>query len=184
MKEISLKLYLNLSICELKQNKHGRACKYARKALDIQSNNVKALWRLARALRHMGEYSEAKRRIYQASQLDPRNKDITEELNTLNAEIEKHRQRESGMAKRMFQMDVNADNKSKDTPKPKTPANSQMVQMLTNMLKKYESDPEQKHEIPLPANLTSSEISCVKDCVQELGLYMYGKDGSYKISKK
>merc|ERR1719447_1084088 len=108
MKETSLKLCLNLSLCELKQMKHPRACKYARKALDIQSNNVKALWRLARALRHMGEYSEAKRRIYQASQLDPRNKDITEELNTLNAEIEKHRQRESGMAKRMFQMDVNA----------------------------------------------------------------------------
>jgi len=184
MKEILLKLYLNISLCQLKLNMHPMACKYARKALEIQPKNVKALWRLARALRHMGEYSEAKRKIYQASQLDPRNKDIMEELNTLNAEMEKHKQRESGMAKRMFNMDMKTDNKSKDTAKPKTPGTTQMVEMLTNMLKKYESDPEQKHEIPLPGNLTPAEISCVKDCAKELGLYMYGKDGAYKISKK
>jgi len=190
MKEISLKLCLNLSLCELKQNKHPRACKYARKALDIDAHNVKALWRLSVALRNLGEYKEAKRKINQAAQLDPRNKDITKELDKLNAEMERHKQRESGMAKRMMRMEIKDPPAPPSVPKD-TKASGGVSKMTENMkmlLKQYESDPEQKQEITLPSNLLAQEISCIKQCASDLNLYMYEKEDengvkSYKVSK-
>ena len=58
MKSAALKLYLNLSLCDMKQARYGRACKYARKALEVDYNNIKALYRLARALRMLGNFDD------------------------------------------------------------------------------------------------------------------------------
>ena len=41
-----MKLYLNLSLCCLKQAKSSRAITYGRKVLDLEPNNAKANYRL------------------------------------------------------------------------------------------------------------------------------------------
>ena len=45
-RENLMKLYLNLSLCCLKQAKSSRAITYGRKVLDLEPNNAKANYRL------------------------------------------------------------------------------------------------------------------------------------------
>lgn len=45
-KQALVKLYLNLSLCFLKQKKAERAAQLCRKALDLDQNSVKAHYRL------------------------------------------------------------------------------------------------------------------------------------------
>ena len=104
-------------------------------------------------------------------------------MNTLIAEMEKHKQYESGLAKKMFNIDIKPEPKV-EKPKTKTSGESQMLTTMKNVLKKYESEPEQKQEIPIPKNLTPQEISGLKEVAQELGLFWYGQDGSYRVAKR
>lgn len=183
-KEVCLKLYLNLSLCDLKQARSGRACKYARKALDIDKKNVKALYRLARALRQLGEYEEAKKHISKAHRLDPRNKEISEELKRLDEEMLRYRKSNQELSKRMLNLDISP--KPEPPKKQVTSTESKMVKVIVGMLKKFNEDSEQTTEISIPGNLTQDEVTAVKETVKELGLYFYesvGSTKSYRVSK-
>lgn len=170
MKEVSLKLFLNLSLCDLKQTRSGRACKYARKALDLDRKNVKALFRLAQGLRQLGEFEDAKKQISKAHRLDPRNKDINAEMKKLDEEMLRYRERNQDMAKKMLNLSI--PEKIVEVPKKPTLIVGQMAKITLELLKKFKDDPDKK-TFPVPSDFTEDELVAVKQSASDLGLYFY-----------
>ena len=182
MKKCALKLYLNICLCDMKQVRYGKACKYARKVLDIDNKNVKALYRLAQSLRHLGEYPEARQRILKAHKLDPRNKEIMQELSELDKEMKKTKKYDEEISRKMLNLTSEPKNVSE---KPRVKETKQMVDIVREALKGFKENNET--EMFLPKNLTEEELQSIKVASQELGLHIVlsskGKDKIIRVSK-
>ena len=78
--DIRLSLANNLAMCCLKTEEFGKAVAYANKALDVDPENVKAIYR--RGQGHFGcrDYEEAKNDLLRACKLDPKNKPMRKVL--------------------------------------------------------------------------------------------------------
>lgn len=168
MKQSALKLYLNLSLCDLKDAKSGRACKYARKALEVDAKNVKALYRLARALHQLGDFHDAKRQIYKAHKLSPSNDEVKKELRELDNELRKYRQQDEVLSRKMLNLNP--------LPKPvkKTgPSNvsNAMLEILTDRLRTFK-EAEDLPQMNLPSTLTESEIASLKQAAESMDLVL------------
>ena len=167
MKQSALKLYLNLSLCDLKDARSGRACKYARKALDIDPKNVKALYRLARALHQLGEYEDAKRQIYKAHKLEPGNEEVMKELRALDNELKSLRKKDQALSKKMLNLSPQPKIVKKKTTTPAKP--NAMLDLIIDRLKTFK-EAEDLPEMPLPSTLTDDEISNIEDVAQGMGM--------------
>lgn len=183
MKQSALKLYLNLSLCDLKDAKSGRACKYARKALEIDPKNTKALYRFARALRQLGDYQEAKRQIYKAHRLEPGDEQIKKEIKELDDEMRKTKKQDEALSRKM----LNLDPITKVTKKKEEPAiSSTMLNMLIERLKTFKEAEELPH-INLPSTLTDDEIASLERAASDMGLTvkvtMEGENKSILVCK-
>lgn len=169
MKESVLKLYLNMAICDLKEAKSGRACKYARKALDIDPKNVKALFRFARALHQLGELEDAKKQIYKAHKLMPGNTEVMKELRSLDAELSQSRRKDKALSRKMLNLNA-LPKKENIPPERKTTTNSHMLKVVLDRLKMFKEN-EELPEMRLPSTLTEDEIENVKCAVKALDMY-------------
>lgn len=81
---VSLKLYLNMSQVSLKQNKPKKCIYYCKLVLDIESNNVKALFRYGKSLRILQDFDRSFEYLSRALKYEPNNKEITQELEKLD----------------------------------------------------------------------------------------------------
>lgn len=57
------------------------------KAIEIDANNWKALWRLGQALLAADECEAAKIYLYKAARLDPKNREIRNDIETVNQRL-------------------------------------------------------------------------------------------------
>mmetsp|Transcript_24172 Transcript_24172/g.35871 ORF Transcript_24172/g.35871 Transcript_24172/m.35871 type:complete len:549 (+) Transcript_24172:50-1696(+) len=80
VKVLLVNLQTNLSMVCFKQNKHQQSRDVATKALDIDSKNVKALYRRAAACRKLKDVDTAKKDLKLALQCDPTNRAVKKEL--------------------------------------------------------------------------------------------------------
>ncbi|XP_065669005.1 inactive peptidyl-prolyl cis-trans isomerase FKBP6 [Hydra vulgaris] len=180
MKKCALKLYLNISLCDLKQVRYRKSVKYARKALDIDNKNVKALYRLARSLRCLGEYEESKRQISKAHRLDPRNKEVMQELLELDEEMKKTQKNDQQLSRKM--LNLTPEKKPDKSPAKET---QQMVDVVREALKGFKDNNES--EMFLPKNLTEEEIQSITKAAEELNLHIIqkenGKDKIIQVTK-
>ena len=62
-KKLRLKLLLNRGHCLIKMHWPKKACIDLQKALELDENNAKALYRLGKAKRILGNVNDAKRRL-------------------------------------------------------------------------------------------------------------------------
>ena len=81
--EIMLILNLNLSFCHLKRNAATDAIKFAKEAINIDSNSSKGHYRLAMAYKLNKDLDPAKEHLKTAAKLEPNNKNIREEYEQL-----------------------------------------------------------------------------------------------------
>lgn len=182
MKKSALKLYLNLCLCNMKQARYGRSCKYARKALDVDSKNVKALFRLGQSLRKMSDYEEAKKQITKARRLSPDNGDILKELHVLDADIKKSSRENKELFQKM--LNINSIAKEKKAPEPKV--SSQMTNMVSDRLKAF-VDENEMQRLNLPNLMTDEEMISIVKVVKDMNLHLYvsgeGNEKSIHVSK-
>ncbi|KAM9045562.1 protein unc-45 homolog B isoform 1-T1 [Megaptera novaeangliae] len=81
-------LYRNLAACGLKTESYAQAASDASRAIDINSSDIKALYRRSQALEHLGELAQAFKDVQCCATLEPQNQNFQETLRRLNASIQ------------------------------------------------------------------------------------------------
>jgi len=116
-KEIKLPVNLNLAACYVKKKDNKKAIEHANKALEIDSNHVKGLWRRGVALTNNGDWHNAKKDFTKALELDPDNKAVKQSYANLNKIIAKQDQRDKHRYRNLFQrLNQEESGESKDQP--------------------------------------------------------------------
>eukprot|EP00296_Roombia_truncata_P000085 JP435744.1.p1 GENE.JP435744.1~~JP435744.1.p1 ORF type:complete len:485 (+),score=111.09 JP435744.1:3-1457(+) len=121
---VRLPSLLNLAAANLKTENFAEAEKAAGKALTIDSNNIKALFRRGQALVSLGNLDEAKVVLNKAKEVDPGNKDVQNQLALISKKIKEQKQKEKamfgGFFNKMSMYDEKKDIKVWKGPLPKT----------------------------------------------------------------
>jgi len=102
VKALLISLQTNLSMVCFKQNKYQQSRDVASKALDVDSTNVKALYRRAVACRKMGDVDSAKKDLKLALQCDPNNRDVKKELLAIKKELDKEKMTKKAALSKAF----------------------------------------------------------------------------------
>jgi peptidylprolyl isomerase len=123
---IKLTLHLNLAACQLKTKDYSDAVLNCCKALDIDTKNVKALFRRGQAYSRDNEFDKAKADFDECLQLSPSNKEVRQELELLKKTQAEYKKKEKQLFANMFSKMVSKDEKQPEQPKQSTeqPANS------------------------------------------------------------
>jgi len=99
---ICLPCHLNLAMCYIKIGDFASALKSAEKALEIDSKNVKGLWRRGLAKQERKDWEDARRDFKAALEIEPDNKYIKQSLAKVNQLIAKYEEQEKQKYKNMF----------------------------------------------------------------------------------
>lgn len=99
---LKLPCLLNMAMCQLKTEDFADAKLNCSKALDVDTKNVKALFRRAKAQAALGDYDLAKTDIREAVKYAPNNKELRAEFARIKQLEAQHQAKEKGMAQRMF----------------------------------------------------------------------------------
>ena len=102
VKQLLITLQTNLSMVCYRQKKHKLSRDVASKALEVDSNNVKALYRRAVAHRAMGDVDAAKSDLKAALSVDPDNTAVKKELISIKMTIEESKAKEKARLQRAF----------------------------------------------------------------------------------
>ncbi|XP_021067337.1 protein unc-45 homolog B [Mus pahari] len=81
-------LYRNRAACSLKTESYTQAASDASRAIDINSADIKALYRRCQALEHLGKLDQAFKDVQRCATLEPRNQNFQETLRRLNTSIQ------------------------------------------------------------------------------------------------
>nr|XP_006990144.1 protein unc-45 homolog B [Peromyscus maniculatus bairdii] len=87
-KALMATLYRNRAACGLKMESYAQAASDASRALDINSADIKALYRRCQALEHLGKLDQAFKDVQRCATLEPRNQNFQETLRRLNTSIQ------------------------------------------------------------------------------------------------
>mmetsp|Transcript_14675 Transcript_14675/g.37361 ORF Transcript_14675/g.37361 Transcript_14675/m.37361 type:complete len:265 (-) Transcript_14675:124-918(-) len=102
MKPLQASMHLNSSMCALKMKDNKKAVEFAQKALEVDSTNVKALFRLAQGYSGLQEYGKAKAHLLEAQKIDADNKEVAKELALVERNIQRQTDKEKKMFSKMF----------------------------------------------------------------------------------
>ncbi|XP_055983797.1 protein unc-45 homolog B [Sorex fumeus] len=81
-------LYRNRAACGLKTESYAQAASDASRAIDIDSSDIKALYRRCQALEHLGKLDQAFKDVQRCATLEPRNQSFQDTLRRLNTSIQ------------------------------------------------------------------------------------------------
>jgi tetratricopeptide (TPR) repeat protein len=87
----------NRSACFLKLGQHEKALEDAKKALEIEPSNIKAIFRRGLALHAMGHYEEAIPILAEAHKSEPNNKQIKQALQFAEVRMDQEMRKRQGM---------------------------------------------------------------------------------------
>ncbi|XP_067129630.1 inactive peptidyl-prolyl cis-trans isomerase FKBP6-like [Centruroides vittatus] len=178
-----LKLYLNISLCCIKQHEYKYAVIYAKKALNIDPKNTKGNYRCGKALRNLGDYAESKKYLQRARKCNPSNEEINEELKKLSSQEVRYSVLEKKFCKNIFKSSNKNDDDDDERPTFNYEVNDEFKTTVADFMKKLIDDSEQQ-EFPFGSGFSSSEIACIKDMAKEFGLYyVEQKNGPIKQMK-
>lgn len=99
---IKLLCLLNLAACQIKTKDYNDCVLNCSKALDIDTKNIKALYRRGQAHSLNGDFEKAKEDLTEALHLSPKSKEIREELDKLKANINNYKQKQKEMYSGLF----------------------------------------------------------------------------------
>lgn len=101
-KTLKVTCNLNNAACKLKLKDYKEAEKLCTKVLDIQSKNVKALYRRAQAYIDLADLDLAEFDIKKALEIDPDNRDVKLEYRTLKEKMKEYNKKEAKFYGNMF----------------------------------------------------------------------------------
>ena len=102
VKTLRIVLLLNLAACQLKLEQYGNARENCTKVLELEPDNVKALYRRAQALSSSKDFDRARTDFLRAKQLEPNNRIIVEQLQSMEARAREQNTRFKDALKSMF----------------------------------------------------------------------------------
>eukprot|EP00096_Caligus_rogercresseyi_P015672 TRINITY_DN8141_c0_g1_i1.p1 TRINITY_DN8141_c0_g1~~TRINITY_DN8141_c0_g1_i1.p1 ORF type:complete len:334 (-),score=97.77 TRINITY_DN8141_c0_g1_i1:116-1117(-) len=100
-KKLLHKLRLNVGLCYLQSGKYPLTCESMHQVLSDEPNNLKALYRMGKAKRMLGNIENARTYLKKAHALAPRDPDICRELGDLKKDIALRKQYEKTLAEGM-----------------------------------------------------------------------------------
>ncbi|XP_020261572.1 70 kDa peptidyl-prolyl isomerase-like isoform X2 [Asparagus officinalis] len=101
-KALKVSINLNNAACKLKLKEYKQAEKLCTKVLELQSKNVKALYRRAQAYINLADLDLAELDIKKALEIDPDNRDVKLEYRTLKEKMKEYNKREAKFYGNMF----------------------------------------------------------------------------------
>ncbi|XP_021273510.1 peptidyl-prolyl cis-trans isomerase FKBP62-like [Herrania umbratica] len=101
-KALKVACNLNNAACQLKLKDYKQAEKLCTKVLELESANVKALYRRAQAYIHLADLDLAEFDIKKALELDPDNREVKLEYKVLKEKIKEYNKKESKFYGNMF----------------------------------------------------------------------------------
>jgi len=145
-----LPCYLNMAACKLKTESYKEVISWSTKALELDSKNVKALFRRGKAYSNVNENEKAKSDLVLALQLDPSASEAQQELRKVEENIVANTKKEKQFYGGMFNK-LNEDSKKEGSlykdippePEPKTKlckiCNKEIetIQWARHMIKKH-----------------------------------------------
>jgi tetratricopeptide (TPR) repeat protein len=100
--KIKLPCYLNIAACKVKQGLWKDVIENAGKAIDIDSNNTKALFRRGLAYLELDEWNKSHKDFSKAMELDQNNKELRREYQRLKQRMNEQDQKDKEMFAKMF----------------------------------------------------------------------------------
>ncbi|KAI9177216.1 hypothetical protein LWI28_012466 [Acer negundo] len=101
-KALKVACNLNDAACKLKLKEYKQAEKLCTKVLELESRNVKALYRRAQAYIQLADLDLAELDIKKALEIDPDNRDVKLEYKTLKEKMKEYNQKEAKFYGNMF----------------------------------------------------------------------------------
>ncbi|CAA6667929.1 unnamed protein product [Spirodela intermedia] len=101
-KVLKVSCNLNNAACKLKLRDYKQAEKLCTKVLEIESRNVKALYRRAQAYIHLADLDLAEIDIKKALEIDPDNRDVKLEYKTLKEKMKEYNKKQAKFYGNMF----------------------------------------------------------------------------------
>jgi tetratricopeptide (TPR) repeat protein len=96
------KRFFLLAQCYLKIRSYERTIKNCNEALQIDSKNIKALFRISIAHRSLQQFDQARTYLNTAINIEPYNAEIIDEAQRLDRAIEQQKKNEQKLYYRMF----------------------------------------------------------------------------------
>ncbi|XP_035210309.1 70 kDa peptidyl-prolyl isomerase-like [Stegodyphus dumicola] len=99
---LKLSCYLNVAACQMRHHNFESVVINSTKALIIQPNNAKALYRRGAAYLQLQEYEKAKEDLSSAQQLEPKNQAVAKQMQILKCRVQKLNQYYASAMKKLF----------------------------------------------------------------------------------
>ncbi|KAK4376187.1 hypothetical protein RND71_006864 [Anisodus tanguticus] len=122
-KALKISCNLNNAACKLKLKDYKQAEKLCAKVLELESTNVKALYRRAQAYMNMADLDLAEFDIKKALEIDPNNRDVKLEYKALKEKVKEFNKKDAKFYGNMFAKlnKLDAANSAKSAPKEPEP---------------------------------------------------------------
>lgn len=159
--DLSLKLYLNLALVNLKVNKPKKTCTYCQEALAIDPNNTKALYRYGLAQEKLGNFDKAKQLVLKAKATSPLDASITRSLLEISKKIAKEVEIEKNYCQRIMG--------SVDRVRQRPQSESESIVVLRNQLSRFVAN-DAETEIVFSQGLTKDERDFLQSQAKDLQL--------------
>jgi peptidylprolyl isomerase len=102
MNQCKLPMFLNLAACHIKMQNWSDARINCEKSLDIDENNVKAIFRRGQAHQGAGNYDKARTDFKTAIEKDPKSTDLKKALINLDKQEQLYKEKEKNVYSKMF----------------------------------------------------------------------------------
>ncbi|KAG8187138.1 hypothetical protein JTE90_004882 [Oedothorax gibbosus] len=102
IKGLKLSCYLNVAACQMRHHNYESVVNNSSKALVLQPNNAKALYRRGAALLQLQEYERAREDLTMAQSLEPKNQAVAKQLQLLKCQVQKLNQYYASAMKKLF----------------------------------------------------------------------------------
>lgn len=194
-RRILISLSLNMTLCCLRLAHSYNAITYCRKVLNMDKDNPKALFRMGQAYHQLKQFDQAKKYLYKAKKMLPRDSCIEKELKQVEESEKKFNFIEVGVYKKMMS-GIETDIKGISTPATSLPevdksqsdtVSKEFQNSVTNYLLGFVNDKCQD-ECPLPTySMSEGEMNFVLETVDNMGLYVVqtgsGQHSNIRIAK-
>eukprot|EP00794_Sanderia_malayensis_P018009 gene18009-19810_t len=132
--------YLNAALCDLKTNQFSHAKTNCNKALEIEANNVKGLFRRGQAHVGLADFELAKADFLALLKIEPANKAARNQLNIAVFKIKQEFEKEKRKYGNMFDKFAEQDERKRASEKRNQPAESDVIKQAAEEAKKAEEE--------------------------------------------
>ncbi len=97
-----LAAHLNVAMCNLKTNENLKAIESCEKALKLEPNNEKALFRIAQANLSLANFDESVKFFNQVLEVNKENKEASKNILVAKQKLKEYNEREKKLYSKMF----------------------------------------------------------------------------------